>query len=106
MRTDTALTAVQEIRASGKPGAYHLADSYPNPFNPTTTITFQIPTGSVVSLKVFDLLGREVATLVEGTMQPGSYTSRWNASGFGSGVYICKLTAGEYSEAKKLILMK
>ena len=88
------------------PERFSLSQNYPNPFNPTTTISFVLPTRSFVSLKVFDMLGREVSTIVSGELQAGSYTQRWNAANMASGVYFYRLQAGTYSETKKLLLLK
>ncbi|MGA7162233.1 MAG: alpha-amylase family glycosyl hydrolase [Bacteroidota bacterium] len=88
------------------PKAYRLQQNYPNPFNPTTTISFDIPSSSFVSLKVFDVLGREVSTLISGALQAGSYTWQWNASVFASGVYFYRLQAGSFVQTKKLVVVK
>jgi hypothetical protein len=90
-----------------------LAQNYPNPFNPTTTIRFQIPdVGGQrsevirVTLKVFDLLGREVATLVNENLRAGSYETTFDAAGLASGVYFYKLHVGSFSATRKMILSK
>jgi hypothetical protein len=70
---------------------FGLAQNYPNPFNPTTKIEFQIPTQAFVQLKVFDLLGREVATLVNEELTPGSYDRVFDGSGLASGIYLIRL---------------
>ncbi len=88
------------------PNSFSLYQNYPNPFNPTTTISFALPSQSVVSLKVFDMLGREVSTIVSGELQAGTYTRQWNASAFASGVYFYRLQAGTFNETKKLLLLK
>jgi len=88
------------------PTIFSLSQNYPNPFNPTTTISFALPTRSYVSLKIFDMLGREVSTIVQGELQAGAYTRRWNAAGMASGVYFYRLQAGIYADAKKLMLLK
>jgi photosystem II stability/assembly factor-like uncharacterized protein len=95
------------------PAFYRLEQNYPNPFNPTTEIRFRISEvrgqkseNSHVTLKVYDVLGREVATLVNEEMKPGSYETTWDASGFASGVYFYRLTAGNYVETKKLVLLR
>ena len=98
------------------PVKYFLYQNYPNPFNPTTTIKYSIPTSSplakgrtevgFVSLKVYDVLGREVATLVNEKQSPGNYEVTFNAVGLPSGIYFYKLTAGNFTEAKKMVLMK
>ena len=88
------------------PLAYQLMQNYPNPFNPTTAISYQLPAISFVTLKVFDVLGREVAVLVNDVRQPGVYTVRWDASSFPSGVYLYRLEAGDFRAARKLMLVK
>jgi hypothetical protein len=85
---------------------YVLEQNYPNPFNPSTTIRFQILNSSQVKLKVFDIVGREVATLVDERLQPGSYETTFNAKGLASGVYLYRLQAGNFVETKRLILLK
>ncbi len=99
---------------SAVPLTYGLFQNYPNPFNPSTTISFQLSAVSVVTLKVYDVLGREIATLVNGQRQPGAYTVRWDASSYPSGVYYYRLRADEstsgstrsFIETRKMILMK
>ena len=90
------------------PLEFRLEQNYPNPFNPVTTMSFVLSHSSFVTLKVYDVLGREAATLVSEVKQPGSYAVKWDASSAGlpSGVYFYRLTAGSFVETKKLILMK
>jgi photosystem II stability/assembly factor-like uncharacterized protein len=88
------------------PKIFRLEQNYPNPFNPTTKITYSIPKAGFISLKIYDMLGREVATLVEGIKQPGKYSIVWDASGFADGVYFCRLHADGFSEIRKLVLLK
>ena len=95
------------------PSRYVLQQNYPNPFNPETKIKFsvgipsgQIPNSSEVTLKVFDLLGREVATLVNERLQPGSFETTFDGSGLASGVYFYRLSAGSFVETKKLMLLR
>ncbi len=90
------------------PGDYCLYQNYPNPFNPTTTIEFQLPGYEFVSLKVYDLLGREVTTLVNEYQQPGKYSVEFTTQNamLSSGVYFYKLTAGNFSSVKKFIIAK
>ncbi|MBN1398941.1 MAG: T9SS type A sorting domain-containing protein [Bacteroidetes bacterium] len=95
-----------ENRANVKPKIYLLLQNYPNPFNPSTLISYQLPATSYVSLKVFDQLGREVATLVNEQKSAGSYTVKWNANGFTSGVYFCRFQAGNSIKTRRLILLK
>jgi len=99
------ITAVKDSK-SKIPTTFSLSQNYPNPFNPATTISFALPSRSLVSLKVFDILGREVSTIVSGELQAGSYTRQWNASNMASGVYFYRLQAGSFSETKKLLLLK
>lgn len=102
-RNDRIRTAVRETTL---PATTTLAQNYPNPFNPTTTISFTLETRGDVSVKVYDLLGREVATLVRHTLPQGRYESRWDASGLPSGVYFYTLTTPTRSLTRKMILVK
>ena len=88
------------------PAEYELSDNYPNPFNPTTMIHYGLPENGFVTLKVYDVLGREVATLVNEYKTAGSYNTVFNGSNLASGVYIYRLTAGSHNMVKKMILMK
>ena len=88
------------------PVKFGLSQNYPNPFNPATMINYQLAINSFVTLKVYDMLGREVATLVNKEELQGSHTIRWDASRFSSGVYFCKMTAGRFVSTRKLLLMK
>ena len=83
-----------------------LYQNYPNPFNPTTLIKYQLPATSNISLKVYNLLGQEVATLYEGIRQQGDYEATFDGSKLAGGVYFYRLTSGSYVSTKKLILMK
>ena len=88
------------------PTNYALSQNYPNPFNPTTTIKFQIPQAGLVKLAVYDLLGREVGLLVNTQLAAGSYSYVFDASKLTSGVYLYKLESGNFSEVKKMFLVK
>lgn len=93
------------------PQNYFLSQNYPNPFNPTTKIKFDVTSNvkremSNVKLIVYDMLGREAATLVNEELKPGSYEYEWNGSGFASGVYFYRLITGDFSQTKKMILIK
>jgi hypothetical protein len=103
---DSAVVTGVSSPTTTTPHTYALGQNYPNPFNPTTTISFDLPKQSDVTLKVYDLMGREVATLLNTTMQAGSHTALWNASRCASGVYFYKLAAGTYTAVKKLTLVK
>ena len=85
---------------------YELSQNYPNPFNPTTVIQYSVSRGSNITLKVFDALGREVATLVDGFVPAGSHQVKLNASSLSSGVYFYRLTAARFTDSKKLVLLK
>lgn len=85
---------------------FELSQNYPNPFNPTTTIGYSIPTNGIVTLRIFDLLGHEVTTLVSGFKEAGSHTANWNASKVPSGTYLYKLEANGKTITRKMTLMK
>jgi hypothetical protein len=88
------------------PGEYYLAQNYPNPFNPSTVIRFNIPEAANVQLKVYDILGNEIAILVDEFMQTGKHSREFNSSGLTSGVYIYRLTSEGFSASRKMILVK
>ena len=88
------------------PTHFSLYQNYPNPFNPSTNISFSLPSKTFVSLKVYDLLGREITTVVADNLPAGNYSREWNALGMTSGIYFYRLQAGSYSETKKLVLMR
>lgn len=88
------------------PNNYSLDQSYPNPFNPTTTIKYSVPSGGIVNLTVYDILGREVAVLVNGYITAGKYSVDFNGSNFASGVYFYQLKAGSFVKTMKMILLK
>ncbi len=98
---------------SGTPSAFSLPQNYPNPFNPSTVISYELPVASWVRLKIFNVLGQEVATLVDGIAEVGGHSVEWDASGKPSGVYYCRFSvsavsgsAGAYVETKKMLLVK
>jgi len=101
-----ALTSVEQPTMAREPASYTLSQNYPNPFNPSTTISFSIPAKWFVSLKVYDILGREVAVLVSEQLSAGNHSRLWNAEGLPSGVYFYRLQAGSFTETKKLILLR
>jgi len=98
------ITDVESI--SEFPQHFSLEQNYPNPFNPSTTISYQFPTQSHVTLKVYDVLGHEVATLLNEEKPAGAYTVRWDANGVASGVYFYRMSAGSFVDVKKLVLLK
>jgi len=85
---------------------YKLSQNFPKPFNPTTTIKYSLPEQQFVSLKIFDILGREVATLVNENKSAGNYEMNFDANNLSSGVYFYRLHAGSFIETKKMLLMK
>ena len=92
--------------SEGIPRIGQLEQNYPNPFNPNTKISYQLPVQSHVTLKVFDVLGREAATLVNGVEEPGYKSVRFDASGLSSGIYFYRLRTGNYIQTKKLLLLR
>jgi hypothetical protein len=99
------ITGVTPI-SGNVPGSYDLKQNFPNPFNPSTTIRFNIPQTGFVSLKVYDVLGNEVTTLVNEELSANSYEISFNAAGLASGVYFYKLVSGDFVNVKKMILVK
>jgi len=92
--------------ASEIPLKFSLAQNYPNPFNPTTVIDCQLPTEGMVTLKIYDILGREVAVLLNGRQHAGQYSVRFNAADLASGVYFYRLQAGSFVQSRKPMLIK
>lgn len=105
-RSITPVILVTVDEPSAQILTYSLEQNYPNPFNPTTTIRFSVPERSFVTLKVFNILGNEVAELVNGNISAGEYEIPFNASELSSGVYFYKITAGNYSHTNKMLLLK
>jgi hypothetical protein len=96
---------IQQIGSAG-PESFSLEQNYPNPFNPVTHFLFRVADFGSVNLAVFDILGREVTTLVNERLNPGIYKAEWNASAYPSGVYFYKLTSGSFTQSKKMVLVK
>jgi len=93
-------------RESYVPSRYALAQNYPNPFNANTTINYQVPVDATVKLEVYNTLGQKVATLLDGRQQPGYRSITWDASKVSSGLYFYKLTAGDFTETRRMMLVK
>ena len=90
----------------GVPAKYDLSQNYPNPFNPSTKISYDIPVDGNVSLKLYDIMGREMKTLVNEVQTSGYYTIDFNASSFSSGVYYYTISSGSFVSTKKMMLLK
>ena len=86
--------------------AFQLSQNYPNPFNPSTTISFSLPRSAFTTLTIFNTMGQRVAALLSWDLGPGTHSTVWNAGTMASGVYYCRLQAGNLTETKKLLLMK
>ena len=97
---------IVDVAVNLQPLTFELHQNYPNPFNPSTVISYQLPINSSVNLKVYNLLGQEVATLVNEQKKPGNYEVSFNGSNLASGVYIYRLEAGTFTALKKLMLVK
>jgi hypothetical protein len=102
--TGSALTSVE--KNGTVPVAYMLGQNYPNPFNPSTTIRFVLPEPGHTTLKIFDITGREVATLVDESMETGEYSVQWHPSNLPTGMYVYRLRSGNFADTKKLTMVK
>lgn len=100
------LTASVVTRINGNATKFNLLQNYPNPFNPKTYIRFQLPFVGIISLKIYDMLGKEITTLVNESLNPGTYEIEWNASKFPSGVYFVIMAADNYRNTKRIMLLK
>jgi hypothetical protein len=102
----TTWSGVVSVHDRGTPTEFVLGQNYPNPFNPSTNLEFRIASREFVQIRIFNVLGVEVARLVNEIREPGVYTVRWNASSFPSGIFLCQMRAGNFVQTKKLVLMK
>jgi hypothetical protein len=100
------LTSVENLHPPSIPSKPELFRSFPNPFNPTCTITFALPNNAITSVTIIDISGRQVASLASGYLHAGIHSRRWNASGVASGIYFCRLQAEGFVQTKKLIVLK
>lgn len=103
--TESGILSVKQ-RSSSAPSTFMLEQNFPNPFNPSTTIRFSVPVASTVTLEVFDVIGRRVATLANGWMQEGTYSVRFDGTGLSSGLYLYRISAANVTQTKKMMLMK
>jgi hypothetical protein len=103
LKNNTVVTETEDLTI---PLQFSLEQNYPNPFNPSTTIEYTIPQNGFVSLKIFNVLGKEVATLVNGQIDSGKHKVEFNATGLNSGVYFYRIESGSFVDTKKLILLK
>jgi hypothetical protein len=103
-KTSDKVTGVKE--GKGQITKYELKQNYPNPFNPSTVIGYQLPNDSYVELKIYDLMGREVAKVISENRSAGYYEVVWNAAEVPSGMYYYRIIAGGFREMKKLLLLK
>jgi len=102
--TQAKATAAED--EAGVPEVFALRQNYPNPFNPETVIGFELPEGVYVRLVVYDAMGREVARLVDGSLGVGRHAVRWEAGGLPSGAYLYRMTAGSFSVARVMVLLR
>jgi len=105
-QTADFVTSVEQIETDLLPNEFRLDQNYPNPFNPSTTIQFAVPKTSNVTLRIYDILGREVATLIDEKYQPGQYKIIFEAGQLASGLYMYRIQAGDFRETKKLMLLR
>ncbi|MCK5088191.1 MAG: T9SS type A sorting domain-containing protein [Melioribacteraceae bacterium] len=105
MERKDVVNSIREI-GSEIPNKYDLGQNYPNPFNPTTIINFSIPESGLVTLKVFNVLGQEVVTLVNEVKSAGTYEVDFDASQLTTGMYVYTISSGNYSATKKMMLVK
>jgi len=105
-RDDGASGFAEDKSNNENPRTFELDQNYPNPFNPRTTIKFQIPGTNFVTLEIYNVLGQKVVTLVSENLNPGMHKYEWQAEGLPSGIYFCRLQAGEFEQVKKMVLLK
>jgi hypothetical protein len=102
--TYSILTGINE--GEQLPDEFMLYQNYPNPFNPVTKIRYELPGETSVIVRIYNMLGEEMALLANGVQSAGRYEVEWNAAGYASGFYICRIEAGSYVSVKKLVLLK
>jgi len=100
------ITTVRPKNQAAMPKGFRLCQNYPNPFNPSTRITFYLPQAEYVSIRIYDLMGRRIETLLEREMPAGPHELYWNANGLAGGTYVYRMQAGEFSDAMKMVYQK
>ncbi len=105
-QTGVLITGLEQIEKDILPASFRLEQNYPNPFNPTTTIHFALPKRAQITIKLFDLLGREIATLVEDKLNGGVHQINFEAAGLPSGLYFYTMKTSGFSASKKLTILK
>ena len=98
--------SVQPESTSNVPKNYMLLSPYPNPFNPTTTVSYEIPVNTLINIDIYNILGQEVVTLFDGMQQPGRHTITWNATDVPSGIYFCRMSTPNFQSIQKMVLIK
>jgi uncharacterized protein (DUF362 family) len=100
------VTSVRQVSTPSQPSEFQLCSNFPNPFNPSTLIVFYMPRNEYVTLKIYDITGRAIETLVEGEVPPGEHRLQWSAEGLASGVYMCRMVTNGFSETIKMVHQK
>jgi hypothetical protein len=106
IKLEPEISPIVQDKLAAFPSSNSLFQNYPNPFNPITTIEFDLPKSSELTLKIFNILGEEVATLLSASLLSGSHSVQWDASNLASAVYLYRLQAGDYVETRKMVLMR
>lgn len=100
------ISVTSDIPAEKRPIFFELNQNYPNPFNPSTTIEYSMAARARVELTIYDVLGQPIETLVDQVQDVGNYSVRWDGTAFASGVYYCRLKAGDFMQTRKILLMR
>ncbi len=100
------ITGIRNLPEETVPNEFELMQNYPNPFNPTTTIEFTIPKHALVNIKIYNVLGKEISTLVNEEFKAGAYQIQLNAKSLSSGLYFYRISAGSFMQTRKLLVVK
>ena len=106
LSNSTLITVVDELSIGSLPTAFSLEQNYPNPFNPSTTIKFSLPKQSFVTLKVYDILGKEMNELLNDELEPGEYKVNFDAEYLSSGIYLYQLNSKDFNQVRKMMLVR